>query len=396
MVERKWLVTASILVLILANLTACQTNSKSSAQLQTPELHAQAFIGAVAPVESVEDIFALSEADKTAVKAEMRAATSAQAKTQALLHYIFKSDELPLEYVNSATLVASVTLQRRQANCLSLTILAYALAQEVGFTAEFQEVDIPEFWITDAQQSRLNGHVNLVIVPPTLSFENGSVNLSNSRLTVDFDTENRDKAWPVRPVSKEDIVAMFYNNKAADSLAAGNYQQTFAYLRAAIEIAPDSAQSWSNLSVLYRQVGLYQQAEESYLFSLQLDPQSMNTMANLAMLYRIMAQPEQAMALENVVERKRKQNPFYFLMLGEEALNEKQTKSAIGHFQQALRLNSALTPAMLGLAKSYILEGDIDKATRYLQDARQMSRSRDERDRYESKLKVLQQVAILH
>ena len=81
MVERKWLVTASILVLILANLTACQTNSKSSAQLQTPELHAQAFIGAVAPVESVEDIFALSEADKTAVKAEMRAATSAQAKT---------------------------------------------------------------------------------------------------------------------------------------------------------------------------------------------------------------------------------------------------------------------------------------------------------------------------
>ncbi len=102
------------------------------------------------------------------------------------------------------------------------------------------------------------------------------------------------------------------------------------------------------------------------------------------------------MALENVVERKRKQNPFYFLMLGEEALNEKQTKSAIGHFQQALRLNSALTPAMLGLAKSYILEGDIDKATRYLQDARQMSRSRDERDRYESKLKVLQQVAILH
>ncbi len=386
-------VTLGLLAMVLCG---CQTTNQVQSRLQIPKLPEEHFAGHVTPVESVEDIFALPLAAKTEVRAQMRAATSAQAKTRALVRYIFKSEELPLEYVNSATLVASDTLQRRQANCLSLTILAYALSQEVGFTAEFQEVDIPEFWITDERQSRLNGHVNLAIVPPVLSFENGSVNYSNTRLTVDFDTDNRDKAWPVRAVSKEAIVAMFYNNKAADALAINNYQQTYAYLRAAIQIAPDSAQSWSNLAVLYRQLGLNQYAEESYLYSLQLDPSSTNTMANLAMLYRLLNQPEKALALENVVERRRKQNPFYHLMLGEEALNAKQANNAISHFQQALRLNSRLTPAMLGLAKTYILQGDIDKATRYLQDARQFSRSRDERDRYESKLKVLQQVAVLH
>ncbi len=383
-------------MLLSTVLIGCQTAPTSPTLLQGPELYVEAFNGAAMPVETMDEIFALSEAEKNAVRAEMRAATSAQAKTKALLRFIFKSDELPLEYVNSATLIASETLQRRQANCLSLTILAYALAEEVGFSAVFHEVDIPEFWITDGQQSRLNGHVNLVIVPPVLSFENGSVNYSNSRLTVDFDSENRDRAWPSHAVSKDEIVAMFYNNKAADALVAGNNQQSFAYLKAAIEIAPNSAQAWSNLAVLYRKVGLYQQAKESYLFSLQLNPHSMNTMANLAMLYRLEQQPEKALALENLVARKRKLNPYYHLMLGEEALNAKQTKNAISHFHQALRLNSGLTPAMLGLAKSYILEGDIDKATRYLQDARQQSHSTDERDRYESKLKILQQVAVLH
>jgi len=51
---------------------------------------------------------------------------------------------------------------------------------------------------------------------------------------------------------------------------------------------------------------------------------------------------------------------------------------------------------MFGMAKSYIIEGDIDKAAQYLQDAKHFSQSNDEKNRYESKLKILQQVAVLH
>ncbi len=385
---------ASLLLALL--LTGCQSSNYASQHLQKPQLNSAPFAKPQQEVASVDEIFTLDANDLTDLKAEMRSGATSQDKTRALLRFIFKSDQLPLHYVNSATLVAHETLQRREANCLSLTILAYALAKEVGFNAEFHEVQIPEYWITDGHQSRLNGHVNLLVVPPVLSFENGAVNYSLSRITVDFDTENRGKAWPSRVVTKEDIVAMFYNNKAADSLVAADYAQAFAYLKAAVEIAPNSAQTWANLSVLYRQVGLYKDAEESYLFSLRLNPNNSNTMANLAVLYRLVGQTAKAIELEEVVARKRKLNPFYHLMLGDEALNAQQTDIAKIHFNQALRLNPSLSAAMFGMAKSYIIEGDIDKAAQYLQDAKHFSQSHDEKLRYESKLKILQQVAVLY
>lgn len=383
-------------LLLVLLLTACQSSHDASQHLQRPQLNNEPFTDPKIAVVSIDDIFAIDANNLSEVKTQMRSAASSEDKTKALLRFIFKSDQLPLHYVNSATLVAHETLKRREANCLSLTILAYALAKEVGFNAEFHEVQIPEYWITDGRQSRLNGHVNLVIMPPVLSFENGAVNYSLSRITVDFDTENRGKAWPSRVVTKEDIVAMFYNNKAADSLIAGDYSQTFAYLKAAAEIAPNSAQTWANLSVLYRQVGLYKDAEESYLFSLRLNPNNSNTMANLAVLYHLLGQTAKAAELEEVVARKRKLNPYYHLMLGDEALNIRQTEAAKNHFNQALRLNPSLTDAMFGMAKSYIIEGDIDKAAQYLQDAKHFSQSNEEKNRYESKLKILQQVAVLH
>ena len=119
-------------------------------------------------------------------------------------------------------------------------------------------------------------------------------------------------------------------------------------------------------------------------------------MANLAVLYHLLGQTAKATELEEVVARKRKLNPYYHLMLGDEALNIRQTVAAKNHFNQALRLNPSLTDAMFGMAKSYIIEGDIDKAAQYLQDAKHFSQSNDEKNRYESKLKILQQVAVLH
>ncbi len=378
----------------------CETFTSRELQQQAPELperlssSTEIFIDK--PIESMEEIFALPDSAKQDFRKTLQPSASAHAKTTTLLQFIFNSEHLPLQYVNSATLIASDTLMRRQANCLSLSILAFALAQEAGFTVEFQEVQIPEFWVTERGTSRLNGHVNLVLFPSPISHENGAVTYSDTRLIVDFDADYRTKSWPTKVLDKTIIVGMFYNNKAADLLAGAKYEEAYVYLKAAAEIAPDSAQTWSNLAVLFRQVGLNYKAEQSYLYSLKLDPYNTNTMANLALLYRLQGLEQKALPLESYVERQRKSNPYYFVMLGEEALSAQDAKIAKASFKQALALNPQLHNAMFGMAKAYLLEGNHAQALQYLQSAQLNSRLPYERSTYDAKLKMLQQVAVLH
>ena len=46
-------------------------------------------------------------------------------------------------YRNSANTTANTTFNNRAANCLSLSIMTYALAEHVGLNATFYEVEIP-------------------------------------------------------------------------------------------------------------------------------------------------------------------------------------------------------------------------------------------------------------
>ena len=54
------------------------------------------------------------------------------------------------------------------------------------------------------------------------------------------------------PFSENKVIAMFYNNKGADAIVANSYTRAYSYFRAAATIAPELAQSWVNLGVLYR------------------------------------------------------------------------------------------------------------------------------------------------
>ncbi len=62
-----------------------------------------------------------------------------------LLNLIFDEEQLGLAYKNSANLTASQTFKNREANCISLTIMAYALAKHANLTVQFRDVEVPEY-----------------------------------------------------------------------------------------------------------------------------------------------------------------------------------------------------------------------------------------------------------
>lgn len=385
----------SIILFITILLSGCQqTPQQRSTKLpDTRLLVDEQFSVPETSIETPEEIFAVPDHVVRELRKQVMMYGDPHDRSRALLKFIFNDGTDMLEYVNSATLIASETLEKRQANCLSLTILAYSLANQLGFDSRFQDVDVPEYWITRSGSSLLNGHVNLVVNPDSKFAGVGHIVYRRHSYLIDFDRVPSRTKFRTTEVGKNSIIAMFYNNKAADSMMLQDYDRAYQYLKAAIDIAPELSGTWNNLAVLYRQKLLLDKAEQVYLHSLALEPDHSNTMANLAMLYQITGRTQQAAMLEKKVAKKRLSNPFYFVMLGNEAFERRDADRALQHYRQSLKIQPNTPEALYGMARAYLLKGDLTAASRYLQSAKKMVEPGPERRRYQSKLDQLNEIA---
>lgn len=375
--------------------TGCQSTQLQVAASSPSSLLVlnETFDGELAPIETPEQIFALPDDAKVQLHKLVSNYRTMPERTKAVLNFIISYADDGLVYDNSTTRTATDTLKYSRANCLSLSILAYSLAQEVGMDATFQDVLIPEYWTSEMNQSWLNGHVNLRLKHQRQVDGAIGVVLLGSDVIVDFDPYSLKQQFQTDPISQQRVVAMFYNNKAAVAFSQGNDAQTYAYYQAAIAADPSFAVTWSNLGVLYRSHGMLELAEKTYLHSLSLNKTSINTLSNLAYLYRLTNRNRKAQELERTVYNRRKDNPYYYLMLGTEAFNRRQLLDAVEQFEQALALDKNNHEAYFGLAKTYYLLDKPLQASRYLEKARSVANSRQDKARYQHKLAILNQVA---
>lgn len=377
-------------------LTACQQNNLP--QVLTPHtlLKDELFQPVARVIETPEQIFALPDHAKTEMRNLVHPDDSMRVKTDLLLNYLFEKKGTNLLYQNDATLTATETLAARQANCLSLTILSYSLAQEINLVAEFRDIQIPEYWTQNNGRSLLNGHVNLKILGGGGHHVSGEVHYEILNYIIDFDMESNKSHFPMRTLTKKQIIALFYNNKAAEAMVHGHEDLAYAYLKAAIFADPLADESWNNLAVLYRQKQQFELAEQAYLLAGQLAPEQLNPKANLALLYQAMGLTEKAEKLTRLVESKRSQNPYYHIMLGHESLNAGQAELAIRYYKKGLALDKKSSEALFGLAKANLSLGLKDKAQNYLMLAEQSAPNRRDRERYQYKLKLLTAAAVQH
>lgn len=346
--------------------------------------------------ETEEEIFSLPDDVKEKVKMIIKQHDTTHGRTTEILSMIFGNDSHnAIKYSNTATYTATQTLNNAQANCLSLSILAYSLAKVAEMSPIFQDVKIPEYWVSNSGRSWLNGHVNIKIPYSRLQNFVSGLELRGEDIIVDFEPSVKQR-FDVESIERKRIVAMFYNNKAAEMLAANDEDSAYSYYKAAIQKDPSFAVSWSNLGVLYRNRGLLNLAELAYKHALELNPKSLNTMANMVILYRYTERDQEANRLQNKVDLARKSNPYYYVMLGTEALIQQNYSEAINLFDRSLRLDKKNHEAYYGLAKTYAALYDLDKATSYLHHAKRVALLTDDQKRYAQKLERLSTYAKVH
>ena len=392
------LIKALLLSLTILVSTSCQIHQQPSVLISSDEaLFADHyFANEIFEPEPPEQIFYLPEATETAIDDIILNHKTTQERTKAILALIFTGiDGKRIIYRNTATYTAAETLNNARANCLSLSILAYSLAKRAAMQVNFQDVKIPEYWVSDDNQSWLNGHVNVRILHSRLNNAVSGYELLGEDIVVDFEPSVKQR-FDTENIDKKRIIAMFYNNKAAEAVSNGNKSRAYAYYKAAIISDPSFAVSWSNLGILYRKNELLDLAEKAYKKSLQLNPNSVNAMANLVLLYRHTQRDHEADILQQKVDAARKTNPYYFVMLGNEAFNQNKLYDALKYFEKSLRLDRKNHEAYFGLAKSHTALQQIDKAEYYLRQAKRVSPFSEDQERYSRKLELLSTFARAH
>ncbi|MYN43747.1 tetratricopeptide repeat protein [Pseudoduganella sp. FT93W] len=335
-----------------------------------------------------------------AVNAEMRAYLQREVShnllhkdvRRQLFEALYRKDKLQLEYDAAMTRDAAETFAARSGNCLSLAIMTAALAHELNLNVQFQQVQVDESWSRAGDLYFASNHVNLTLGQQRTDLRNGfGIDLS-SPLTVDFIPISARAREHATPLDEATVVAMYLNNRSAELLVQGQYDQAYWMVRKAIEQAPAFLHAYNTLAVIYRRHGNLPEAERTLRYALQQRPDNVIVLSNLAQTLESQEQPDkraEAAQLRLTLAQLEPEPPFYYFSLG-------QTAMRLGDFQRArelFRRELARVPdyhefhfwlALADYRLGYLSEADV-----HMVKALANSTTRSDHDLYAAKLDKL-------
>ena len=338
-------------------------------------------------IESQQEIFALDDTMMALAKRKLKPIKNIKKRSVRLVEHLFEEENIGLEYKSTANYTAQETYYAQSANCMSLTILAYVLAKESGLDVEFQEIDVPEYWVRNGQYSMLTGHINLKLIKPDT--RNSIYLWGSDILEIDFDPTISKKKFDKKIIDKNTVIAMFYNNKGANALALHDSDRAYRYFKESISYDPYHAATWSNLAILYRQSGNLDLAEQSYKHAIAIKEDNLTALTNLALLYRLQGKHEVAHNIEADIHNKRRKNPYYHALLADEAFARENYPIAMKYYRSAIKLNKQEHSFYFGLAKTYFKLNQLKESEQAMQKAIALNKFTDTNNNYLAKLNFI-------
>ncbi|WP_394205088.1 tetratricopeptide repeat protein [Shewanella waksmanii] len=386
----KWITRVQLLMLILL-MSACASTSKDITNTADIEQffhdeHFKHVEGIVQP----DELFALSDQAKRSLLSAYQQNRMTRGKNldahKWLANYI-DADNGGFTYYDNMTKVASETFDERMGNCLSLVLLTGAMADVLGVPVTFQDIAVPPVWDKQGSFFLVNGHINLKLKPKK---EANMVTFLSNSIQVDFMPERAVRAYGKEVVDRNTVMAMFYNNVAAESLVMGDYDKAYQLLKTGLTIKPDYVPTLNTLAVLYRYKKMSKQAESVYKFALSLKDEDMNTLYNYAILLASQDRLTEWAEVHKVLELARIRNPYYYYDMAQQAYFEMQYEEAVVWYKRAVEKADYRHEFYFGLSRAYWATGDESRARTNLQKALALTSDDGSKQRYQAKLHAMQ------
>ena len=374
-----------ILTIALATLLLAACASAPPPQLPSPNglLHDELF-GPPSTRIDARDVFALSDDMRRFLRVEIADELIFKGSRQGLFDALYSRGQLQLEYETRITRNAAEAFAARSGNCLSLVIMTAAFAKELSLPVKFQSAVASETWSRDAGIQYYIGHVNLTLSARSMDVMFGRAGTDN--LTIDFLPPQETRGMSTRVVDEKTIVAMYMNNRAAESISVGKLDDAYGWARAALLHNPSFLNSYNTLGVIYLRHGNMPEATAALDHALVLDPQNTKVMANLASVLTATGRTAEANALMAKLDRLEPNPPFAYLNRGMTALHSGDYQSAREQFAKEVARAPYNDELHYWLAVAYAGLGDTEQARRELARALDYSTTRKDHDLYAAKL----------
>ncbi|KQW89254.1 hypothetical protein ASC94_22745 [Massilia sp. Root418] len=301
-----------------------------------------------------------------------------------LFDALYKRDQLQLEYDASMTRNAAQTFEARRGNCLSLVVMTAAMAREMDMSVQYQSITTEETWSRSGNLYFASGHVNLVLGKPRMK-DVHSVE-PNQYMVVDFEPPAETSRMVATVIPEERIVAMFMNNRAAESLARKELNRAYWWARKATLADPTFFSSYNTLAIVYQHHGQLPQAEAALRYAQQLQPNNTIAMFNLVQVLDNLGRTQEATALREHLARLEPNPPFHYFSLGQKAMQEGDYRKARNLFAREVDRAPYYHEFHFWLAVASYYLNDLKTADKHMKLAMDNSTTRKDHDLYAAKL----------
>ena len=367
---------ACLLVLALA---ACANGPLAPApdELFRDELFA-------APSERIpaDQVFAMSPAMRQYLERELTL-RSIKGTRQSLIEAVAQG-QLKLEYDSVSTRTAAEAFDARAGNCLSLVIMTASFAKALGLEVQYNAAAVGDLWSRSGNIYFLNGHVNVTL--GRRSTETRILYDSAELMTIDFLPGSEIRGLRTRPIDEATVLAMFYNNRAAEALVRGRLDDAYWLAREGMRVNKDYWGSYNTLGVVYLRRGQPALAERAFRRVLDYEPDNTRAWANLGLSLERQGRKEEAAAADRELARLERHAPFYFLQLGIAAMEAGDFKAARDAFSREVSRSPEYHEFHFWLGVAELRLGNVEAAQRELTLALENSTTRRDHDLYAAKL----------
>ena len=384
---RPYLVTAQCLqrlgaVLLCAVLAACAATPPPS----VPPVFNDTDFAPAAAIDTSQ-VFALDDVMRQYIQDEVRHAARNGNPRVALYDALYDKSRLKLEYDAAMTRNARETFAARSGNCLSLVIMTAALAHEMGLQVRYQEVLGEESWSRSGDMYFVAGHVNLVLGRGMS--ENPNNYDAKGLMVIDFLPAGDAEGYRTREISEATVLAMYMNNRAAETMSEGQLDQAYWWAKAAIGQDPSFSSAYNTLGVIQFRHGNLEQARRTLAHALTRTPDNTVLLSNLAQALEASNLRDEALPLRRRLLALQPQPPFYYFNLGKAAMQQGDYAQAIRLFTRELARDPYYHEFHFWLAQAYARMGQLSQADKQLELALDNSTTRSDHGLYAAKLQRL-------
>jgi tetratricopeptide (TPR) repeat protein len=379
--------TRGLIALLLAGLVAaCATPAPPVVQAP-PSLFEDAAFGPPTNAPDAAAVFALSPAMREYLEKDLSRSIVQLGRQRALVDALHSKAKLRLEYDAEITRNAAEAFDARAGNCLSLVVMTAALAKHLELPIAYQVLAGHETWSRSGDLSFVNGHVNITVAKRLV--DRVAAYDADLQLRLDFGSIPAGRGQALQVVDEAMIVSMFMNNRAAEHLVRGAFDDAYAHAREAVLRDPSYPGAYNTLGVVYQRRGLAAAAERAYRAALARDSNHKPGLQNLARLLRAQGRGDEALPYETRLAALERDPPFSHFDRGVAAVRAGQYALAREQILRELQRDGDYHEFHFWLAQALYGLGDVEAARRHLDTAMRNSTTVRDRALYGAKLRGL-------